>query len=175
MAKYLFKYKIESTRLCGFDYTSAGSYFITICTKNRIPFFGQIVEGKMVLSEIGELAKTFWQEIPQHFPNAQLNEFIIMPDHMHGIICLSPQDNILPLVKTSQCDVSTGLLCMQTLMDSISKDVAMRRLHRWRGCLHRRSPCLLGRKTNEKHKNDSHTAQTGINICHHKIIQICGI
>ena len=114
MAKYLNKFKIESTRLKGFDYTSSGSYFITICTKNRLPFFGKIINGKMILSEIGELAKKFWQEIPQHFPNAQLNEFIIMPDHMHGIICLSPQDDILPLVQTSQCDVSTGEVACST-------------------------------------------------------------
>ena len=101
MAKYLNKYRIESSRLKGFDYNSNGSYFITICTKNRFPYFGNIADGKMHLTEIGKLAEQFWKSIPEHFSHATLGEFIIMPDHMHGIITLNATG-----VQTTQCVVS---------------------------------------------------------------------
>lgn len=101
MAKYLNKYRIESSRLKGFDYNSNGSYFITFCTKNRFPYFGNIADGKMHLTEIGKLAEQFWKSIPDHFSHATLGEFIIMPDHMHGIITLNATG-----VQTTQCVVS---------------------------------------------------------------------
>lgn len=102
MAKYLNKYRIESSRLKGFDYNSNGSYFITICTKNRFPYFGNIADGKMHLTEIGKLAEQFWKSIPEHFSHATLGEFIIMPDHMHGIITLNATG-----VQTTQCTTKT--------------------------------------------------------------------
>lgn len=103
MAKYKGKYRIESARLKGFDYSSDGSYFITICVHKMQHFFGHIENEKMHLNEIGKLAEKFWKEIPEHFPHATLNEFIIMPNHMHGIITLIPKK---PNVQTSHCDVS---------------------------------------------------------------------
>jgi len=106
MAKFQNKYRIESTRLKVFDYRSQGVYFITICTDNREHFFGEIINGEMKLSEIGKIAFQFWKEIPDHFQNSSIDEFIIMPDHIHGIILLSgsfPSSSI----QTSQCDVST--------------------------------------------------------------------
>ncbi len=86
MTKYLNKYRVESHRKKGFDYSSKGGYLITICTQNRTPFFGNIINGEMILSEIGKLAHQFWAEIPQHFPFTFLANFVIMPDHIHGII-----------------------------------------------------------------------------------------
>ena len=91
------KYRIESTRYRGYDYSSSGKYFITICTKNKICYFGKIDNGKMILSDIGLIAEKFWREIPDHFPNIELDEFIIMPDHIHGII----------IIKTPKLDAST--------------------------------------------------------------------
>jgi putative transposase len=82
------KYRIESTRYRGYDYSSPGKYFITICTKNKISYFGEVVNGKMILAETGQIAEKFWLEIPGHFPNIDLDEFIIMPDHIHGIIII---------------------------------------------------------------------------------------
>jgi len=67
---------------------SQGKYFITICTKNRIPFFGKFSSDKLILSDIGRIAQQNWREIPKNFPNTILDEFIIMPDHIHGIIIL---------------------------------------------------------------------------------------
>ena len=68
------------------DYSEEGMYFITVCTKNRVNYFGKIVNGEMILSNIGEIIKRYYLEIPNHFTKVRLDEFIIMPNHIHGII-----------------------------------------------------------------------------------------
>ena len=78
----------QSIRLRGHDYTQAGEYYVTLCVKDRECALGEIKDGLMLLSGIGEIAATCWLEIPRHFPNALLDEFVIMPDHMHGILIL---------------------------------------------------------------------------------------
>lgn len=87
------KYKIESIRLQNWDYRWSSAYFITICTKNKKPFFGEIKNGKMELSNIGVIANILWFEIKNHAKNIQLGEFIVMPDHIHGILILN-NDNV---------------------------------------------------------------------------------
>ena len=86
---YRNKFRTGSARCRGYDYTSPGRYFITICTRNRIPYFGKIENGKMILSASGVIAERYWREIPKHFPFVDLDVFIIMPDHMHGIIIIN--------------------------------------------------------------------------------------
>jgi len=76
----------RSIRLRGFDYSQSGLYFITICTKNRECLFGHIANGKMHLNDAGKIANECWDDIPNHFPNARLHEYVIMPNHIHGII-----------------------------------------------------------------------------------------
>ncbi|MBK8499474.1 MAG: transposase [Flavobacteriales bacterium] len=78
----------RSIRLDGYDYTKAGAYFITICTHNRQRLFGVITTGSMHLSEMGRMAMDHWLDLPNHHPNLDLDECIIMPDHMHGILVL---------------------------------------------------------------------------------------
>jgi REP element-mobilizing transposase RayT len=75
-------------RLSNHDYSSDGEYFITICTANKECFFGKIENDEMTLNEIGEIANKYLQEIPNHFPHAQLDEFIVMPNHIHCILSL---------------------------------------------------------------------------------------
>src|SRR4030042_2172704 len=84
--KFKNKYTIQSARLSGYDYSQNGMYFITICAKDREEFFGKIENGKMILSDIGKIAEKFWQEIPLHFSFVILDEYIVMPNHTHGII-----------------------------------------------------------------------------------------
>jgi len=84
--KFKQKYTIQSSRLQGYDYSQNGMYFITICAKDKEHFFGEIENGKMILSDVGKIAEKFWQEIPTHFPFVNLDEFILMPNHIHGII-----------------------------------------------------------------------------------------
>ncbi|PIP33612.1 hypothetical protein COX22_03400 [Candidatus Falkowbacteria bacterium CG23_combo_of_CG06-09_8_20_14_all_49_15] len=80
------KYRILPSRLAGWNYGQSGSYFITVCAKNRINYFGHIRAGQMIWSELGRLAKLCWQMIPNHFPQIKLDVFVVMPDHVHGII-----------------------------------------------------------------------------------------
>ncbi|MFH1947037.1 MAG: hypothetical protein ABIJ23_02685 [Candidatus Magasanikbacteria bacterium] len=89
---YKNKYRIKSTRLANYDYSQPGFYFVTICTKNRRHYFGKITEQKMILNDIGKIIQKYWSEIPQHFENVLTNEFIIMPNHVHGIIEISNND-----------------------------------------------------------------------------------
>ena len=84
------KHNRQSIRLKGYNYAQAGLYFITICTYAREHLFGEVVNKKMVLNDAGEVAAKCWREIPVHFPIAILHEYVIMPDHVHGIIELQP-------------------------------------------------------------------------------------
>ena len=79
----------HSIRLKGYDYTRPGAYFVTICTHERICLFGDVVNGKMELNEYGDIAQECWLAIPEHFANARLDAFVIMPNHVHGIIILT--------------------------------------------------------------------------------------
>jgi len=81
-------YRIESSRLKKWDYKSEGIYFITICTKYMDPVFGYINNGKMILSEIGNIVDKYWRDIPNHFPFVQSDEYVVMPNHIHGIIII---------------------------------------------------------------------------------------
>ena len=76
----------RSIRLQGYDYAQAGAYFVTLCAWNREYLFGDIIDGKMVLNNAGQIAKQCWQDIPAHFPKVALDEFVIMPNHVHGIL-----------------------------------------------------------------------------------------
>jgi len=106
--KFKNKYRISSARLQTWDYSNNGAYFITICTQNRHYFFGNINNGIMQLSEIGKLAEQFWHEIPNHFPMVELGNFVVMPNHVHGILIID-KTNDEPFVETRQCLVSTTI------------------------------------------------------------------
>lgn len=73
-------------RLPEFDYSQPGAYFVTIVTQDRKTLFGQIVDGEMVLNEVGKMVKEVWIAIPNHLPNVECGEFVVMPNHFHGII-----------------------------------------------------------------------------------------
>lgn len=89
MDKFQNKYRIPSTRLPHWDYRWAGAYFITLCTHNRQHFFGEIANQQMQLSEIGKIAHELWYQIPHHPQNVELGTFVVMPDHVHGIIIIT--------------------------------------------------------------------------------------
>ena len=78
----------RSIRLKGFDYSQAGAYFVTICVQHRKCLFGDVVDGKMILNDAGKMVQTVWDEIPQKYPGVQTNGFVVMPNHIHGIIGL---------------------------------------------------------------------------------------
>jgi putative transposase len=78
----------KPTRMPRYNYSSSGCYFVTIVTKNKENYLGKIVANKVVLTNMGEIAKSCWLQIPEHFPNIRLDEFVIMPNHVHGIIVI---------------------------------------------------------------------------------------
>jgi putative transposase len=105
--KFRKRYRIESARLRGYDYSRDGAYFVTICAKNRKCIFGAIstIEDSnyddvetglrpvsttpiIKLSEIGKIVSDCWFDLPNHYPNIILDGFIIMPNHIHGIITI---------------------------------------------------------------------------------------
>ena len=86
------KHHRKSIRLNGYDYSNNGAYFVTICTNNRDIIFGHINDGKMELNNYGKIADQYWNEIPNHYPYVILDEYIIMPDHVHGIIIINGGD-----------------------------------------------------------------------------------
>ena len=102
------KFRTESIRLRDYDYRSPGWYFVTICTKKHNCFFGEIRTGIVGLSSKGIIAYQNWRKIPEHFSEAVLDEFIIMPNHMHGLIGLNIKpDDYQFLGRDVEFNVST--------------------------------------------------------------------
>jgi putative transposase len=83
---YKNRYRTSSARLAGFDYSKEGYYFVTICVRYFQAVFGEITDQKIKYTKAAEIVDQTWKEIPTAFPNAKTDEFIIMPDHFHGII-----------------------------------------------------------------------------------------
>ncbi len=97
----------RSLRMQGYDYSQPGAYFVTICAQNRQCIFGQIIDGEMQLNEISEIVVEWWNRIPQHYPFVEIDDFVIMPNHIHGIISWnidvgtgSPRQKQDPIVGT---------------------------------------------------------------------------
>jgi REP element-mobilizing transposase RayT len=124
MEKYQNKYRIPSARLQTWNYGANAPYFVTICTHGRECFFGKIVvttnsletpklgvSTKLgvsnTLSPIGQLAQKYWDEIPNHFPFVKLGAFVVMPNHVHGIIIIDKPGDLS--VETPNLGVSTTL------------------------------------------------------------------
>lgn len=90
----MYKRDRRSNRLQDYDYSSEGMYFVTICTQERKCIFGDVVGAdpcvgpKMVLNSIGEMIQSWWGKLPNRFPNVELDQFMIMPNHIHGIVTI---------------------------------------------------------------------------------------
>ncbi len=131
--KFHNKYRIPSARMQNWNYKWAGAYFITICTQNREHYFGEIKNGKMQLSPIGVIADIMWYEIKNHTQNTKLDAFVVMPNHIHGILILNGNDtddmknmdgmimvenaenqNNVENVETGRKDVETGRKDVET-------------------------------------------------------------
>jgi putative transposase len=99
----------RSIRLRGYDYSQAGAYFVTVCAYQRQCLFGAVIEGQMVLNEVGKIAQACWNEIPAHFPRVELDAFVVMPNHVHGIIVMM--------------DAGRGTACRAPTAESFGKPV----------------------------------------------------
>jgi len=111
MDLYENKFKIDSIRLKDWDYSTPWWYYITICTKDMKCWFGEIRNGKMIYNQIGKKAVEYFENIPKHFLSSEIDYFIVMPNHVHGIIIIndtvetrhgvSLQTNFGKLIKNS--------------------------------------------------------------------------
>jgi REP element-mobilizing transposase RayT len=91
--KYQNKYRIPPARAQWWDYGSNGAYFVTICTRDHKCFFGEIIEQQMQLSHVGLIADIFWHEIKKHSDCVKPDAFVVMPNHIHGIIVIDKPDD----------------------------------------------------------------------------------
>jgi putative transposase len=80
--------KRKHHRLKDWDYSSEGVYFLTICCKDKLSHFGSICNNQIILSKVGTISSKYWLDIPNHFPQVKLQEFVIMPNHIHGLLIL---------------------------------------------------------------------------------------
>ncbi|MFN4294850.1 MAG: transposase, partial [Thermoflexales bacterium] len=95
------KHHRRSIRLKGYDYSQAGAYFITIVAQDRACLFGEVVDGEMRLNDAGRMVWDEWNALPDRFPGLELDAFVVMPNHVHGIIVLTgsaPDDAPAPAV-----------------------------------------------------------------------------
>jgi putative transposase len=79
----------RSIRLKGYDYSQAGAYFITLCTQDRACLFGKVVNGEMRLNDAGRMVLAEWHRLPERFPQVVLDAFVVMPNHVHGILVIT--------------------------------------------------------------------------------------
>ncbi len=109
MARYNNKFRIESARLLNWDYSQRAAYYITICTANREHFFGMVQNNEMVYSNIGTIVEQEWINTPKIRPdmNLELGEFVVMPNHFHGIIFIGNNEYNSNIVRDAKHGVST--------------------------------------------------------------------
>ena len=79
----------RSIRLPGYDYAQPGAYFVTICSHNGEPLFGEVIDGVMHPNRFGRIGQVCWSDLPRHYPHVVLDEFVVMPTHVHQIIVLT--------------------------------------------------------------------------------------
>jgi len=131
MSLFQNKYRIESIRLKGYDYSTSGFYFITICTKNRVNYFGEIYHNKLIKKPAAKIVKNIWFNLSKHYPNCLLDVFVIMPNHIHGIIFITDQlgdykqragsaDNNIKFINKTKY-VETGLKPVSTKRNNYKK------------------------------------------------------
>ena len=113
--KYKQKYRISSIRIKDYDYSDNGSYFVTICTENRKSFFGKIANDKMHYYPSGKIASEIWHDIPKYFSDIELANWVVMPNHVHGILTI---DKFYRAKRDAINRVSTGknnVLCRDAI------------------------------------------------------------
>jgi REP element-mobilizing transposase RayT len=105
------KHHRRSIRLKKYDYAQPGGYFVTIVTYQRDLLFGEVVNEEMVLNGFGKIAEECWRAIPEHFPNVELGAYVVMPNHVHGIVVIKVgAQHAAPLRKPNVRPASLGAI-----------------------------------------------------------------
>ena len=120
MERFQNKYRVESTRLKEWDYSNPWWYYVTINTKEHKEYFGRVENEIMVLNEIGKTADIYWKQIPIHFANVELDYFVVMPNHIHGIVIINT------LVETGHAPSLRNKPTLSNIIGSFKSAVAKR-------------------------------------------------
>ena len=84
----------KPNRLKDYDYSQDGYYFVTVCAQNREEWFGKVEKGEMILNQYGKIVNPCWDDLPNHYLNCLLDMFVIMPNHVHGIIVINNDETV---------------------------------------------------------------------------------
>ncbi len=84
-----YQHRRRPARLREYDYSAPGAYFVTVCTEGKRRIFGEITDGQMRLNEAGRMVQEVWEQLPRRYPNVELDSFVVMPNHVHGILCIT--------------------------------------------------------------------------------------
>ena len=120
-------------RLKDYDYSQAGYYLVTICTQDRINYFGEIEQARMQLSDIGRIVTNCWQGIPEHFHDTALDEFVVMPNHIHGIIIIVGNADLrsLPRDSAQPQDTDRSKMYLSKIVHGFKSSVTRMVRKRW--------------------------------------------
>jgi REP element-mobilizing transposase RayT len=148
MTLFSSKYRVESARLNGWDYSNTGLYYITICTYGMKKFFGKILKGEVILSDAGKIVNDEWLNNAAVRENVILDVYVVMPNHFHGIIALekiSVQSNLETthrVVSTKASSTlkpdSIGSIIGQFKSNCTKRITMIDNSYRWQGRLHDR-------------------------------------
>jgi putative transposase len=157
MTKYHNKYRIETTRLDGWDYGNPSWYFVTINTRCHVKYFGNIKDGKMYLNQFGIVVEKYWKDIPQHFENIELDCYSIMPNHIHGIIIITnniKSTGCFNVGRDVACNVSTDEKIVTMGQTTNEKNIVMSNISPKNGTLSTVIRSFKSAVTNYANKNN---------------------
>jgi REP element-mobilizing transposase RayT len=127
----------KPNRLKDYDYSQNGYYFVTICTKDKEEYFGKVENGKMILNKIGEIARNLWKEIPNHFNDISLDEYTVMPNHVHGIVIIVRNADLRSLhQKRTKMLLSTAIQQYKSSVTREANSLRMNVKFQWHKSFH---------------------------------------
>jgi putative transposase len=100
----------HSIRLPGHDYRGGGTYFVTICTHEKLCWFGEVLGGRFVATQLGEIVEEVWRSLPERFGQVMLDDYVVMPNHVHGLLVLEPGPSPLGAMVRAFKAASTHLI-----------------------------------------------------------------
>lgn len=123
-----FKHRRHSIRLKDYDYSREGAYYVTTVAQNRLCLFGDVVNAEMILNDAGEMLQSQWRALPERFPNIELDEFVVMPNHFHGIVVMTDKTGrattrVAPTRSDADISVGAGLVPAQNDHDPVLGEI----------------------------------------------------
>ena len=113
----------RQVRLNGYDYSNGGAYFVTICTHEKRNVFSRVLDGTLQLHPYGRIADECWQQIPEHYPHVALDEWIIMPNHLHGILILTTDSNNIAPASFGKTQIGTVSAIINNFKGAVTRAI----------------------------------------------------